>query len=512
MFRYSWNDSSVCSSRTERLCWTTRGANPAGGDPSAAARSPLASTSMARTRLPARAPMSASAAVMVLRPVPPLPATKMTRRARSVASSNRTPAIARLTAVDDLQDLCGVPAGLDIPPLALDGPVRPDQEGRARHPHVLATHELLLDPEVLGLDEATVRVADQRDAQRALLDESLVALRCVRRHSVDGDTRRGECLVEACELLPLEGATGRVVLGIEVQHGATSLEVRVAHAPAIAGLEIEVRESRPDGHDHRFLRAQPQWSPSVGEHQRASARRPDDPRGVRTTRAASLYSGRALELPSRRGDDQQGCFSGTSGPRSRAAPPGADAAPLHLLRAAVARRWRRVAVHHLAERGGDRHRVRRDLLPAAGISRRRDLLVCARPSRPQAHAGADARRAARLLVRGLRDDAVRSARAHRRDLAAVTPGRGALSGSSRRAGDLQLRKARSRPATSVIAVRSGQVSGASSRYALMSLSAATTLPIRHSSSPRSRRSAGEGTRSTHRSAARSAWSQHSRLV
>src|ERR1700733_5027808 len=149
MFRYSWNDSSVRSSRTERWCWTTRGTKPAGGDPSAPARSPLASASMARTRLPARAASSASAAVMVLLPVPPFPTTKMTRRRSSVASSIRSPAIALLTAVDGLQDLCGVPAGLDLAPLALDGAVRPDQQGGARHAHVLPPHELLLDPQSL---------------------------------------------------------------------------------------------------------------------------------------------------------------------------------------------------------------------------------------------------------------------------------------------------------------------------------------------------------------------------
>src|ERR1700693_3199535 len=149
MFRYSWNDSSVRNSRTDRSCWTTRGANPAGGDPSAAARSPLASTSMARTRLPERAPRSASAAVIVLRPVPPLPATKTTRRASSASRSIRSPALARLAAVDGLQDLFGVPAGLDIPPFAHDRPVRSDQKGGARHAHVLASHVLLFDPQPL---------------------------------------------------------------------------------------------------------------------------------------------------------------------------------------------------------------------------------------------------------------------------------------------------------------------------------------------------------------------------
>src|ERR1039457_6456291 len=179
MFKYSWNDSSVRSSRTERSCCTTRGVNPAGGEPSAAARSPLASTSMASTRLPARAPSSASAAVIVLRPVPPFPATKTTRRSSSVASSIRSPAIARLPAVEGLRARCGGPAGLDIPPLALDHPVRPDQQGGARNPHVLTSHELFLDPQRLRIDELTFWGADQRDAQGALVDESPMMFRAV---------------------------------------------------------------------------------------------------------------------------------------------------------------------------------------------------------------------------------------------------------------------------------------------------------------------------------------------
>src|SRR5580704_2181214 len=212
MFRYSWNDSSVRSSRTERLCCTTCGANPAGGDPSALARSPFASTSMASTRLPERAARSASAAVIVLRPVPPFPATKTTRRASSVARSIRSPAIARLTAVDGLQDLGGVPAGLDIAPLALDGAVRSDQQRRARYPHVLAAHVLLLDPEALGLDEAPLGIADQRYAELALVDESLMFLRRVRGHAVDVDSGLNERVVQPREFLSLQRAPGRVVL------------------------------------------------------------------------------------------------------------------------------------------------------------------------------------------------------------------------------------------------------------------------------------------------------------
>src|ERR1039457_6143173 len=248
MFRYSWKDSSVRNSSTERSCCTTRGVKPAGGEPNAAARSPLASTSIARTRLPARAPRRARAAVIVLRPVPPLPATKMTRRSSSVARSIRSRAIARLTAVDGLQDLCGVPAGLDIPPLVFDGPIRSDQQRRTRHAHVLAPHELLLDPETLGLDKPPLRVADQRYAQRALVDESLMALRSVRRHAVDRHPRGDERVVQAGELLTLDGTAWRVVLRIEVQHRATTLEVGVAHAPTATGLEVKSRESSPNAH------------------------------------------------------------------------------------------------------------------------------------------------------------------------------------------------------------------------------------------------------------------------
>src|ERR1700722_17884217 len=217
MLRYSWNDSSVRSSRTERLCCTTRGANPVGGEPRAAARSPLASTSIASTRFPALAASSASAAVIVLRPVPPLPATKMTRRRSSVARSIRSPAIARLTAIDGLQDLGGVPAGLDIPPLALDGAVRSDQQGGASHTHVGPPHELLLDPEALRLDEHLVGVADERNTEPALVDEALMLLEGVGRDAVHGDSGVGECRCQTRELLPLERATGRVVLGIEVE-------------------------------------------------------------------------------------------------------------------------------------------------------------------------------------------------------------------------------------------------------------------------------------------------------
>src|ERR1700726_2348113 len=206
MLRYSWSDSSVRSSSTERLCWTTRGANPDGGEPSAAARSPFASTSIARTRLPAFTARSASEAVIVLRPVPPFPATKTTRRRSSVPRSIRSPAIACLTAVDGLQDLGGVPAGLDIPPLALDGAVGADQQRGSGHALVRAAHECLLDPQALRVDELPVGVADQWNPQPALLAESLVFPGGVGRDPVDGHARFGERRPQPGELLAFDRA------------------------------------------------------------------------------------------------------------------------------------------------------------------------------------------------------------------------------------------------------------------------------------------------------------------
>src|ERR1700693_775537 len=240
MFRYSWSDSSVRSSSTERLRWTTRGANPDGGEPSAAARSPFASTSTARTRLPALTARSANEAVIVLRPVPPFPATQMTRRRSSVSRSIRSPAIACLTAVDGLQDVGGVSAGLDFPPLALDGAVGADQERGPGDTHVGAAPEFLLDPQALRVDEVPVGVADQRNRQPALLDEALVLLRGVRRDPIHSDASVGERRLQPGELLALNRAAGGVVLWIEIEDGAAPLQVVVGHPAATRRLEIEI--------------------------------------------------------------------------------------------------------------------------------------------------------------------------------------------------------------------------------------------------------------------------------
>src|ERR1700730_11193729 len=166
MLRYSWKDSSACNAMAEIPGCTTCGMKPTPLDPSARARSPLASTSTASTRLPARAASSATAAVTVLFPVPPLPATKTTRRC-SNSSTTRAVDGARLgVGGDNLEHLGCVTGCFHRMPLAFHRAIGADEEGAPLDPHVVAAHEFLLSPEAERSDEDTLRVADQRYSQR----------------------------------------------------------------------------------------------------------------------------------------------------------------------------------------------------------------------------------------------------------------------------------------------------------------------------------------------------------
>src|SRR5450759_1091345 len=144
------------------LGWASSGLKLVPFDPSAVARSPLASTSTASTRLPARAASSAMAAVTVVFPVPPLPATKMIRRARS---ASRLPGAA-LTARrlggrgGRLEDRGGVAGGLDRAPLLLDLSRVPDQEGAALDALVRPPVHRLVHPAIERTAEQVVGVAD----------------------------------------------------------------------------------------------------------------------------------------------------------------------------------------------------------------------------------------------------------------------------------------------------------------------------------------------------------------
>src|ERR1700694_3346887 len=177
MLRYSWKDSSACNAMAEIPGCTTCGVKPTPLDPSARARSPLASTSTASTRLPARAATSAPAAVTVLSPFPPFPATKTTRRCSS-SSTTRAVDGARLgVGGDSLEHLGSVTGCLHRTPLAFHRALWSAQESASLDPHVGAGHEFLLPPHAERFDEDSLRVADQRDSQRALAGESVMALR-----------------------------------------------------------------------------------------------------------------------------------------------------------------------------------------------------------------------------------------------------------------------------------------------------------------------------------------------
>src|ERR1700686_748341 len=214
---------------------TTCGAKPTPFDPSARARSPFASTSTASTRLPARAAIRATAAVTVLFPVPPLPATNTTRRCSS-SSTTRAVEGARLrVGGDSLEHLGGVTGCLDPTPLVFHSAVGADQESAPFDPHVRARHEFLLPPDAERFDEDTLGVTDQGDSQGALPGESIMALRRVGRHAEHVDAARAKLGVELRELLALDGAAGRVVLGIKEQDSAPPTKTVAAHALADAG-------------------------------------------------------------------------------------------------------------------------------------------------------------------------------------------------------------------------------------------------------------------------------------
>src|ERR1700736_5601230 len=176
MLRYSWKDSSACNAMAEIPGCTTCGMKPTPLDPSARARSPLASTSTASTRLPAWAASSATAAVTVLFPVPPFPATKTTRRC-SRSSTTRAVDGARLAlGGDSLEHLGCVTGCLHPTPLAFHRAIGADEEGAPLDAHIGTAHKFLLSPETERFDEDTLEVADQRYSQTAFAGESVMAL------------------------------------------------------------------------------------------------------------------------------------------------------------------------------------------------------------------------------------------------------------------------------------------------------------------------------------------------
>ena len=197
----------------------------------------MASTSTASTRMPRRAAISARAAAMVVLPVPPLPATKITRLRRR--SSRRVRPPARWGGVRASQagsappwraasTSPACPCGLTVRHSRATRPSGPIRNGGAIDAHVGAPVLRLGDPELEEVDEAAIRIADQRDAQLALGGEGVVALAGVRRDAVYGHPGALELGQQPGELLPLQGAARRVVLRVEVEHGPAPEEVGVA--------------------------------------------------------------------------------------------------------------------------------------------------------------------------------------------------------------------------------------------------------------------------------------------
>ena len=118
--------------------------------------------------------------------------------------------------------------GLDLGPGARDAAVRIDQERAAGDAPVGLAVVLLLDPAAVGVGDGMVLVGQQRERQAELLAEGALAGRSLRADAPDVGAALVDGLVGVAELARLDGATGRVVLGIEVQDGpAPTLVVEV---------------------------------------------------------------------------------------------------------------------------------------------------------------------------------------------------------------------------------------------------------------------------------------------
>src|ERR1035437_1361846 len=124
-----------------------------------------------------------------------------------------------------LQHLFGVASGFDALPDPGDLAVLADQEGISLHPQILAADELLRAPATVGLGDDVVGIAQEREVEPVLLGELGVRLGAVSTDAIDDGAALVELRTEIAEAARLNGAAGRVVAGIEVQHHRFALEV-----------------------------------------------------------------------------------------------------------------------------------------------------------------------------------------------------------------------------------------------------------------------------------------------
>src|SRR4051812_20347599 len=125
--------------------------------------------------------------------------------------------VRRLGLVERRDDLCRLTLGLDLRPDARDVAVPPDQESGPCHPPVGLAVVLLLDPRAVRLSDRMVLVGQERERQFELLAERALAGRSLGADAPDVGAALVDGLVAVAELACLDGAAGRVVLGVEVE-------------------------------------------------------------------------------------------------------------------------------------------------------------------------------------------------------------------------------------------------------------------------------------------------------
>src|SRR5690349_6140929 len=112
--------------------------------------------------------------------------------------------------------------GLDLLPDSRDPSRWVDEEGAARGSHVGLAVVLLLDPRAVGLGRLMILVGEEREGEAELLGELALAGGALGTDAPDVRATFRDRLVRVAELARLDGAAGRVVLGIEVEDRPTA--------------------------------------------------------------------------------------------------------------------------------------------------------------------------------------------------------------------------------------------------------------------------------------------------
>ena len=150
------------------------------------------------------------------------------------------------------EDLVHMPVDLDVAPDGLDGPVPADQEGRPDGADGLLAVGDLGAPGADLLHQLVVGVAEELHPELMLVDELPMGFDGVLAHTYHRDVAHQELPDAGAELLGLLGASGRVVLRIEVDHVPYALQRRAVQLLAVLVPEPELREPVADFHGIRL--------------------------------------------------------------------------------------------------------------------------------------------------------------------------------------------------------------------------------------------------------------------